>query len=123
MSGLSTRISVMQSTSKLAMAANQIYTYTKKILGENSTDDKNDANDESSDDKNNIPIIEPKAKDDMLLIDQIWLRTFVNDNGYFTLENQESGAVLTASSCPKKYKNSELEGLHWVSTTLFTLQR
>ena len=41
MPGLSTRISMMQSTSKLAMAANQIYTYTKKILGENSTDDKN----------------------------------------------------------------------------------
>lgn len=41
MSGLSTRISMMQSTSKLTMAANQIYTYTKKVLGENSTDDKN----------------------------------------------------------------------------------
>ena len=99
--------------------------YDQSLDGPNevTTDDKNDTNDDSSDDKNDIPIIEVKAKDDMLLIDQIWLRTFVNDNGYFTLENQESGAVLTATSCPKKYKNSELEGLHWVSITLFTLQR
>ena len=43
------------------------------------------------------------------------LGTFINDYGYFMLENHESEVVLNATSSTKKYSNSELEGLHWVT--------
>ena len=61
----------------------------------------NTPNDTSNDtpkqtvDGTDIPVIEVKPKDDILSSEQTWLRTFVTDDGYFTLENPASGAVLT----------------------------
>ena len=73
-------------------------------------------------DGNDIPIIELKPRDGILLNEQLWVRSMICDNGYFTLENTSTGAVLTACDGPwskiKEYRASELEGLHWVSTYL-----
>ena len=71
-------------------------------------------------DENDIPTIELKPRDGILLNEQLWVRSMICDNGYFTLENTSTGAVLTACDGPwskiKEYRASELEGLHWVST-------
>ena len=81
----------------------------------------NTTNDITNDTTNDtdIPIIELKAKEDSLLNEQLWLRTFIRDDGFFTLENETTGAQLTACRLDvPEYKPSELEGLHWVSTFL-----
>ena len=70
-------------------------------------------------DDNDIPIIALQPKDGILSHEQLWVRSMVCDNGYFTLENPSSGAVLTACDGPwakiKEYRACEVEGLHWVS--------
>ena len=88
----------------------------------NTTDSTNDTtNDTSNDTADDIPIIEVKSKEDSLLNEQLWLRTFIRDDGFFTLENEATGAQLTACRLDMpEYKPSELEGLHWVSTFLLT---
>ena len=71
-------------------------------------------------DDNDIPIIALQPKDGILSHEQIWVRSMICNNGYFTLENPSSGAVLTACDGPwaklKEYRACEVEGLHWVST-------
>ena len=74
-------------------------------------DTPNDTPDQTVDD---VPVIEVKLKDDSLSREQSWLRTFITDDGFFTLENPASGAVLTACHYPE-YRECEMEGLHWVS--------
>ena len=70
-------------------------------------------------DENDVPIIQLKPKNDLLSHEQMWVRTFINDNGHFTLENPASGAVLTACYGPwsniKEYRECEYEGINWVS--------
>ena len=66
--------------------------------------------------KNDIPVVDLKAKDEVLYAEQMWERAFINDNGYFQLENLATGAVFTACKVDaSEYRDCELEGLHWVS--------
>ena len=70
-------------------------------------------------DDNDIPIVALQPKDGILSHEQIWVRSMICNNGYFTLENPSSGAVFTACDGPwakiKEYRACEVEGLHWVS--------
>ena len=79
-----------------------------------SNDTTNDSNGSPNDTVDETPVIQVKPKDDTLSSEQTWLRTFITDDGYFTLENPESGAALIAYHYPE-YRECEMEGLHWVS--------
>ena len=70
-------------------------------------------------DENEVPIIQLKPKNDLFSHEQMWVRSMICDNGYFTLENPSSGAVFTACYGPwsniKEYRECEYEGINWVS--------
>ena len=69
-------------------------------------------------DENEVPIIQLKPKNDLFSHEQMWVRSMICDNGYFTLENPSSGAVFTACYGPwskiKEYRECEYEGINWV---------
>ena len=70
-------------------------------------------------DENEVPIIQLKPKNDLFSHEQMWVRSMICDNGYFTLENPSSGAVFHACYGPwskiKEYRECEYEGINWVS--------